>query len=98
MRKDRGSEQRRAEGRPFGRALSGQLGGGEAEHAFGGFPAYAGGSCIFLHIWKGPGATTSGCTAMKAADVATIVRWLDAAKEPRLVQWTAGESASLDRL
>ncbi len=56
-----------------------------------------GGSCIFLHIWKEPGATTSGCTAMASGDIETIVRWLDAAKEPRLVQWTAGEAAGLDR-
>lgn len=56
-----------------------------------------GGSCIFLHIWSAPGAPTSGCTAMKAADLEVVVRWLDAAKEPLLVQWTDGEAAGLDR-
>ncbi len=56
-----------------------------------------GGSCIFLHIWKEPGATTSGCTAMKAEDLEIVVRWLDAAKQPLLVQWTSGEAAGLDR-
>ena len=62
-------------------------------------PRVAGaGSCIFLHIWKEPGAPTSGCTAMASGDIETVVRWLDATKQPRLVQWTAGESASLDRL
>jgi L,D-peptidoglycan transpeptidase YkuD (ErfK/YbiS/YcfS/YnhG family) len=25
------------------------------------------GSCIFLHVWDGPGRTTAGCTAMEAA-------------------------------
>lgn len=54
-----------------------------------------GGSCIFLHIWKEPGETTSGCTAMASDDIETVVRWLDATKQPRLVQWPATERADL---
>ena len=52
-------------------------------------PATAqGGSCIFLHIWKEPGAATSGCTAMAEADLLTLLHWLDPAKFPQLVQVT----------
>jgi len=48
------------------------------------------GSCIFLHIWKAPGVPTSGCTAMSLDHVRLILRWLDPAKQPRLVQDIAG--------
>lgn len=44
------------------------------------------GSCIFLHIWAGPASTTAGCTALDANALAEIVRWLDRAKRPLLVQ------------
>jgi D-alanyl-D-alanine dipeptidase len=47
------------------------------------------GSCIFLHIWAGPASTTAGCTALDAAALADIVRWLDRAKHPMLVQLTS---------
>lgn len=46
------------------------------------------GSCIFLHIWGGPSSTTAGCTAMKQEDLETVLRWLDPAANPRLVQFT----------
>lgn len=45
-----------------------------------------GGSCIFLHIWLGRGVASSGCTNMAAADMQTLMRWLDADKAPRLAQ------------
>ena len=44
------------------------------------------GSCIFLHIWPGPGKGTAGCTAMSPEDLKKVLTWLDPAKEPRLVQ------------
>jgi L,D-peptidoglycan transpeptidase YkuD (ErfK/YbiS/YcfS/YnhG family) len=44
------------------------------------------GSCIYLHGWRAPGLPTSGCTAMAPANVERVVRWLDAAKHPLLVQ------------
>jgi L,D-peptidoglycan transpeptidase YkuD (ErfK/YbiS/YcfS/YnhG family) len=44
------------------------------------------GSCIFLHLTPGPGKATAGCTALTAEDLQTVLRWLDAGKEPRLVQ------------
>ncbi len=45
-----------------------------------------GGSCIFLHIWKEPGAPTSGCTAMAEENLLELLHWLDPAKSPRLLQ------------
>ncbi len=44
------------------------------------------GSCIFLHIWPGPGKGTAGCTAMTPEDLKEVLTWLDPAMEPRLVQ------------
>jgi D-alanyl-D-alanine dipeptidase len=55
------------------------------------------GSCIFLHIWRAPASPTSGCTAMPADDLETIVRWLDPARRPVLVQLPAPEYARLRR-
>lgn len=50
-------------------------------------PARAGaGSCIFLHIWNGPHQGTAGCTAMDEADLIAIMKWLDSARNPVLVQ------------
>ena len=51
------------------------------------------GSCIFLHVWDGPGSSTAGCTAMDAGALAGVVRWLDPARRPVLVQLTAGAYA-----
>lgn len=44
------------------------------------------GSCIFLHLWRGPGAPTAGCTAMAEPNLRAILDWLDATKKPLLVQ------------
>jgi len=55
------------------------------------------GSCIFLHIWRAPGSPTSGCTAMPAADLETVVRWMDPQRRPMLVQLPAAEYARLRR-
>lgn len=44
------------------------------------------GSCIFLHIWRGPGQGTVGCTAMAQENLESILAWLDPAKNPVLVQ------------
>lgn len=44
------------------------------------------GSCIFMHIERGQGAPTAGCTAMEAARMLELALWLDAAARPVLVQ------------
>jgi D-alanyl-D-alanine dipeptidase len=44
------------------------------------------GSCIFLHIWRGPGQGTVGCTAMPQEQLESILAWLDRARKPLLVQ------------
>jgi D-alanyl-D-alanine dipeptidase len=46
------------------------------------------GSCIFLHNWDGPADSTVGCTAMAPENMKTIVFWLDAKKNPMLIQLT----------
>ena len=65
------------------------------QYAFGMHVAYnapprAGrGSCIFLHIWKGPGSVTAGCTAMELAALRELMGWVDPARRPMLVQLPA---------
>ncbi len=44
------------------------------------------GSCIFLHIWRGPDRPTAGCTSMDPAALEALVAWLDAGAAPVLVQ------------
>ncbi len=45
-----------------------------------------GGSCIFLHIARGPGAPTAGCTAMAAQDLRKVIMWLRPKARPVFVQ------------
>lgn len=64
--------------------------------AYNSYPVVKGnGSCIFLHIWKDASTPTSGCTAMDRTHLERIVSWLDAAKNPYLVQLTKDEYKSL---
>ena len=58
-------------------------------------PVAGAGSCIFLHVWRGPGSTTAGCTAMPDARLAEVLAWLDADADPVLVQLPADQA---DRL
>ena len=46
------------------------------------------GSCIFLHIKTVP---TAGCTVMKESEIKELIRWLDAKRQPLLVQGTKAE-------
>jgi D-alanyl-D-alanine dipeptidase len=43
------------------------------------------GSCIFIHIKKIP---TAGCTVMNEEEMKELIQWLDADKEPLLLQGT----------
>lgn len=50
-------------------------------------PAIPGrGSCIFIHIWKNPESGTAGCTTMSPENLEKILRWLDPAANPVLIQ------------
>ena len=50
-----------------------------------------GGSCIFMHLWRRPGAPTAGCTAMNEPAMQVILTWMDPAKTPVLVQLPRAE-------
>ncbi len=55
------------------------------------------GSAIFLHVWRARGAPTAGCTAMAKEDLAAVIRWLDPAKNPCLIQAPVDELERLRR-
>lgn len=58
-------------------------------------PVRAGaGSCVFLHVWQAPGVATAGCTAMAAAAMHELARWLDGDQAPLLVQLPIAEYAA----
>ncbi len=44
------------------------------------------GSCIFLHCWTAPEDSTAGCTTFDRPEMEKVVRWLDAAAHPVIVQ------------
>jgi L,D-peptidoglycan transpeptidase YkuD (ErfK/YbiS/YcfS/YnhG family) len=43
------------------------------------------GSCIFGHLWQSPESTTAGCTAMAPDTMQSLLRWLDARRQPIFV-------------
>ncbi len=49
------------------------------------------GSCVFLHVWRGPGVPTAGSTAMAKENMQEVVAWLDPTENPILVQLPAAE-------
>ena len=49
-------------------------------------PRKGSGSCIFLHVSPPPGGGTAGCTALAVDDLLTLLRWLDPAQNPLLIQ------------
>lgn len=57
-----------------------------------------GGSCIFLHVWRGPqGNGTAGCTSMNKRKMKDLLAWLDPAQSPALVQVPRNEYARLQQ-
>ena len=59
-------------------------------------PAAAGaGSCIFMHIWRGPGQPTVGCTAMAQENLESLIGWLNPESTPLLVQVPMAEYQKL---
>ncbi len=69
--------------------------GAIVEHNWGARTKAGAGSCIFLHIWGGPGSSTVGCTAMAQENLRTVLRWLDPARSPVLVQLPREQYAQL---
>lgn len=55
------------------------------------------GSAIFLHVWVDEGVATSGCTAMARRDLLELMRWLDPAAEPLLLQLPLAEMPRIRR-
>ncbi len=53
------------------------------------------GSCIFLHVWSGPGSGTAGCTAMARPALERLLVALDPAARPMFVLLPAAEVAAL---
>ena len=47
------------------------------------------GSCLFIHVWEGPGLPTAGCTAGAHEQIMALCAWLDEACAPALVQLPA---------
>ncbi len=68
--------------------------GAIVEHNWGAQTRAGDGSCIFLHIWSGPGQGTAGCTAMSEVAIRDVLRWLDPDLSPTLVQLPRAEYAS----
>lgn len=56
------------------------------------------GSCIFLHIWNGPSKGTAGCTAFDEQKLLNLLRWLDPASRPALVQLTKAEYKRMQKM
>ncbi|HEX8297023.1 MAG TPA: L,D-transpeptidase family protein [Chthoniobacteraceae bacterium] len=44
------------------------------------------GSCIFLHLLRGPRSGTAGCTVLPRPALLELIQWLDARANPVLVQ------------
>lgn len=44
------------------------------------------GSCIFLHVAPEPQGPTAGCTALTEPDLLELLRWIDPARSPLLLQ------------
>src|SRR4051794_6063634 len=53
------------------------------------------GSCIFIHIWRNASSPPVGCTAMPEPDLIDLLKWLDPAAHPLLVQFPRDEYSRL---
>jgi L,D-peptidoglycan transpeptidase YkuD (ErfK/YbiS/YcfS/YnhG family) len=43
------------------------------------------GSCIFMHLWRGPESSTAGCTSMHESEMDALLSWIDQKQQPRYV-------------
>jgi L,D-peptidoglycan transpeptidase YkuD (ErfK/YbiS/YcfS/YnhG family) len=53
------------------------------------------GSCIFAHLWRAPGAPTTGCTAMPEPVMLGLLAWLEPERRPIFVLLPRQEYARL---
>lgn len=53
------------------------------------------GSAIFLHVWKGSGEPTHGCTGLSLDHMERLLQWLDYAARPVFLQGTQEEIVRL---
>lgn len=53
------------------------------------------GSCIFMHIWKGPDIGTDGCIAMDKHHLLQVMNWLNKSKNPMIAQMPEGKYQDL---
>ena len=44
------------------------------------------GSAIYIHLWRGAGKPTAGCTAMNQKDLEALFYWVDSKQNPLMVQ------------
>ncbi len=49
------------------------------------------GSCVFFHIWRGPGRYTLGCTAMSKENILDLLYWINPIKNPLIIQYIASD-------
>src|SRR3954470_22409083 len=56
------------------------------------------GSCIFIHIWRNASSPTVGCTAMPEPDLIDLLKWLDPAAHPLLIQFPRDEYSRLQSI
>lgn len=61
-------------------------------------PKALGGSCIFLHVWRSSSYGTAGCTAMEKSQLEEVLRWIDPARKPLLLQLPAFQYAQMMEL
>ncbi len=53
------------------------------------------GSAIFFHIWPGPDGHTAGCTAISKPNVLRVLKWLNPARRPVIIQGTREQLTQL---
>lgn len=56
------------------------------------------GSCIFIHVEKASKTASAGCTTMEYESLKKIAKWLDAAKNPLLIQIEKGSLKEVQEL
>ncbi|WP_457596765.1 L,D-transpeptidase family protein [Hydrogenimonas sp.] len=56
------------------------------------------GSCIFLHVWRGPHSPTAGCVAMAKEKLLWLIGKLDPKKHPVLTveRWSVGIGVAMN--